>query len=225
MSGDADLVLETARALLPGIRATFGRTCEVVLHDYRTPEHSVVAVAGDVTGRRVGDPMSDIGRRVLAAGDAAEAEHNYRTRTPDGTVLQSTTIPLRDERGSVIGALCINVDVTALRRASDALADLIGAPEGDERETAPVTDFSVGATALTDRIVEQHERSAGVPARAFDRPTRIAAVGELADAGVFETRGAPALVAARLGISRAALYNDLQAIRSADTTGEHARPT
>ncbi|SEE77206.1 Predicted transcriptional regulator YheO, contains PAS and DNA-binding HTH domains [Ruania alba] len=201
--------------MVPGIAATFGRSCEVVLHDYRSPERSVIAVAGNVTGRRIGDPMSDIGRRVLAAGDAARTEENYLTRTPDGTVLKSTTIPLRDDDGTLLGALCINVDVTALARVRDAVGDLIGAAEPGATGDPPVTAFTPDLAASTDRIVAQHERAVGLPAKGFDRARRLMAIHDLRDAGVFELRGAPGTVAARLGVSRAGLYNDLRTIREA----------
>lgn len=213
MSDPAEHVLEAVRGLVPGIAATFGRRCEVVLHDYRTPDRSVIAVAGDVTGRRIGDGMSDIGRRVLAAGEDASTEANYVTRTPSGTVLKSTTIPLRDDEGALIGALCINVDVTALGRIAEAVNDLIGPAGSTAGESAPVTDFTAGVEHRTDVIVERYERDAGVPARAFHRATRIAAIRALVDAGVFEMRGASTVVSARLGVSRAGLYNDLRTIR------------
>lgn len=67
-SSTADAVFAALSPVIDGIVATFGRSCEVVLHDYRDQERSVVAVAGSVTGREVGDAMSEIGLRVLAAG-------------------------------------------------------------------------------------------------------------------------------------------------------------
>ena len=56
--------LAALRPIVDGLAATFGPTCEVVLHDYRTPERSVVAVAGAVTGRNVGRALSEIGLRT-----------------------------------------------------------------------------------------------------------------------------------------------------------------
>ncbi|MGX1702197.1 helix-turn-helix transcriptional regulator [Microbacterium sp. NPDC055357] len=212
MNDSADRVFATVRDLVPGIAATFGRSCEIVLHDYRDPDRSVIAVAGDVTGRRVGDGMSEIGHRVLADGDNVATDLNYITRTPDGVLLKSTTIPLRDDAGALIGALCINVDVSALNRITEAVNDLIGLPAA-ETETAPVTEFPTGLTEMMNRIVEQRERAAGIPARGFDRQTRTAVIRDLATAGIFELRGASAAVATRLGVSRAGLYNDLRKIR------------
>lgn len=68
---------------------------------------SVVAVAGEVTGRTVGGAMSEIGMRVLARGDDADDELNYVTRTGTGRTLKSSTMVLRDSmRHGVRGPLC-----------------------------------------------------------------------------------------------------------------------
>ncbi|MFZ2034059.1 MAG: PAS domain-containing protein, partial [Candidatus Dormiibacterota bacterium] len=39
--------------------STIGADCEVVVHDLREPEHSVVAISGTLTGRQVGAPIPD----------------------------------------------------------------------------------------------------------------------------------------------------------------------
>ena len=54
MEAERDAILAALRPVVDGIAATFGPVCEVVLHDYRRPEQSVVALAGAVTGRSVG---------------------------------------------------------------------------------------------------------------------------------------------------------------------------
>ena len=48
---------EALRAYFPVadmIAATFGPCCEAAIHDFSQPETSVVHVAGQVTGRKVG---------------------------------------------------------------------------------------------------------------------------------------------------------------------------
>ena len=76
--------------IVSGIQQTFGPTCEVVLHDYRHPSRSAMAVAGDVTGRTVGSPASEIGLRMIKLGDEALDELNYPARLPDGRQIKST---------------------------------------------------------------------------------------------------------------------------------------
>lgn len=211
MTSSADAVFAALTPVIEGIAATFGRSCEVVLHDYRDQRHSVVAVAGSVTGRSIGDSMSEIGLRVLAAGDDAANEVGYRTRTQDGRTLKCTTLPLRDDDGALIGALCINIDLSAIDRAAGTLSDLLGLTAVPLAEAAPTaaTNFSGDLDEVLDAVVSAAERARGLPAAALGRDERRKLVRALREAGVFALRGAPARVAARLGVSRTALYNDL----------------
>lgn len=208
----ADAVFGALRPLVDGIAATFGRSCEVVLHDYRDPERSVAAVAGAVTGREVGDAMSEIGLRVLAAGADARNDVGYLTRAQDGRLLKCTTLPLHDVDGTLIGALCINIDVSAINRATGVLSDLLGLSLVAE-SPVPTTDFSGELDQVLESLIERAERANAVPASALGRDQRLELVRSLNDAGVFALRGAPARVAKRLGISRTGLYNDLACVK------------
>ncbi|MFD6160913.1 transcriptional regulator [Nocardia sp. NPDC060256] len=207
----ADAVFAAMWPLVDGIAATFGRSCEVVLHDYRDPERSVAAVAGSVTGREVGSAMSEIGLRVLAAGAEARNEVGYLTRAQDGRLLKCTTLPLHAD-GMLIGALCINIDVSAINRATGVLSDLLGLSMVAEAPV-PATDFSGDLNQVLDSLIERAERVHAVPASALGREQRLELVCSLNDAGVFALRGAPARVAKRLGISRTGLYNDLATVK------------
>jgi predicted transcriptional regulator YheO len=201
----ADAILTALKGVVPGLAATFGRSCEVVLHDYRQPDHSVVAVAGDVTGRRVGGAMSEIGLAVLAAGDEAVDELNYLTRTPDGRLIKSSTMPLRDGGGRVFGALCVNVDVTALRQAGDLLTALAGTAPAQ----VPATTFSDDFDDVVDALIRAEEVARGKPVVGLARSERLTLLHVLDRRGVFAVRNAVPRVAERLGVSRSAVYADL----------------
>ncbi|MET7426361.1 helix-turn-helix transcriptional regulator [Dactylosporangium sp. NPDC005555] len=205
MDDGADAILSALLPVIDGLAATFGPTCEVVLHDYRRGEQSVVAVAGSVTGRRAGGALSEIGLAVLAQGDAAVNDVNYLTRRPDGRVVKSSTMPLRDAAGHVFGALCVNVDVTALRQAGDLLTALAGAAPAQ----VPVTTFSDDFDDVVDALVRAEELAAGRPAAALTRPERLALLRALDRRGVFTVRNAVPRIAERLGVSRSAAYADL----------------
>ncbi len=212
-TGTADAVFAALAPVIDGIVATFGRSCEVVLHDYRDQEHSVVAVAGSVTGRTIGDAMSEIGLRVLAAGPDARNEVGYVTRAQDGRVLKCTTLPLRDVDGTLIGALCINIDLSAINRATGVLSDLLGLSAPEETSPVVTTNFSGDLEQVVESLVERAERAHAVPVAALGRDERLALVRSLNEAGVFGLRGAPGRIAKRLGISRTGLYNDLAELK------------
>ncbi|SER71791.1 Predicted transcriptional regulator YheO, contains PAS and DNA-binding HTH domains [Lentzea xinjiangensis] len=214
VSSTADAVFAALTPVIEGIAATFGRSCEVVLHDYRDQERSVVAVAGAVTGRAVGDAMSEIGLRVLAAGADARNEVGYVTRAQDdGRVLKCTTLPLRDVDGTLIGALCVNIDLSAINRATGVLSDLLGLSAPAEPGPGATTNFSGDLDQVVESLVERAEREHAVPVAALGREERLALVRSLHEAGVFSLRGAPARIAKRLGISRTGLYNDLAELK------------
>ncbi|NUR01438.1 MAG: transcriptional regulator [Streptomyces sp.] len=221
---EQDAILAALRPVVDGIAATFGPVCEVVLHDYRQPEKSVVAVAGEVTGRAVGGAMSEIGMKVLARGDEAADDLNYVTRTPAGKLVKSSTMVLRDSTGAVFGALCVNVDVGAVNEAHTLLGALAGLSTTGTAEP-PVTAFGNDIDSVVDAILDAHRLGRNQSWAALDRAARLDLFRRLDEHGVFAVRRAIEQVAARLGISRASAYSYLAQARAAtDPTpaGGHA---
>ncbi|MFG3659045.1 transcriptional regulator [Streptomyces sp. NPDC047706] len=222
LDAQRDAILAALVPVAEGIAATFGAVCEVVVHDYRRPEKSVVAVAGSVTGRAVGGAMSEIGMRVLARGDEARDELNYLTRTGDGRLLKSSTMVLRDSTGTVFGALCVNVDAGAVQQAHALLGALAGTGETVQ---APVTTFGNDIDSVVDAILDAHRLRRHQSWAGLDRAGRVELFRSLDEHGVFAVRRAIEQVAARLGISRASAYNYLSQARAATGPAcEGARP-
>ncbi|MGN6721091.1 MAG: helix-turn-helix transcriptional regulator [Marmoricola sp.] len=207
----ADALFASMMPLVDGIAATFGRKCEVVLHDYRREDHSVIAVSGDVTGREVGSPMSRIGLALRRQGDAAADDLNYVTRTQDGRVIKSSTILLRTADQHVVGALCINFEVTELR----ALGRLVSELSGDVEVTtdAPTTTFSKDIESVIETVLTEIQTELGQPLSRLTMNERIKVFTMLDERGVFQVRRAIPLVAQQMGLSRASVYNYLSRSR------------
>jgi predicted transcriptional regulator YheO len=216
---EADRVLAAVRPLVTGIQATFGRICEVVLHDFRRGDHSVVAIAGDVTHRKMGSPVSAIGLALLRQGESAEDKLNYVTRLPDGRVMKSTTMVLRVASGTVVGALCINLDVTQLRTSSMLLGEIIG-DSGEETaaEPHPVT-FGSDAETVIESVLAEVEAQLGKPLTQLATAEWMAVFKTLDERGVFQLRRAVSMLAGRLGISRASVYNYISRLRDETPAG------
>jgi predicted transcriptional regulator YheO len=214
---ERDAILRALVPLVDGIAATFGPVCEVVLHDYRHPEKSVVAVAGAVTGRTVGGAMSEIGMRMLARGDTAADELNYVTRTGARKLVKSSTMVLRDSTNAVFGALCVNVDVTEVDRARALLTALAGTASGPS--DPPATTFGDDIDSVVDALLDAHLLRQGETWAGLDRPRRLALFRSLDERGVFAVRRAIEQTAARLGISRASAYTYLSQARATPANG------
>lgn len=205
--GEADLRLATLAQVIGAMAEALGPNAEIVLHDYRRPEHSVVAVAGSVTHRKVGSAMSEIGLSVLSEGEDARDRLNYLTATPDGRIVKSSTIVLRDSQNKVFGALCINVDITELRQAANVLAGLIGQQMDAPQPTTFVDDIRV----VIDTVLA--EQLGGRTSGSLTREDRLAIFRALDERGVFGIKRGLTQVAERLGISRATGYAYLQSVR------------
>jgi predicted transcriptional regulator YheO len=115
------------------IVATVGPDCEVVIHDLRKPDHSVVAISGHLTGRRVGAPVPD---PELLPGEVDRFTHDDLRRhgsTTGGRELLASTVWIRNPVGHIVGAVCINLDVAGLRTARDLINRHLG--QDDVRHT------------------------------------------------------------------------------------------
>lgn len=214
MEAERDAILAALGPVVDGIAATFGPVCEVVLHDYRRPEQSVVALSGAVTGRSVGGAMSQIGMRMVARGDEATDELNYVTRTDTGKLVKSSTMLLRDSSGAVFGALCVNVDVGAASEVHALLGALAGI--GAAPAEPPVTTFGDDIDSVVDVMLDAHRDQSWA---LLDRAGRLELFRSLDERGVFAVRRAIEQVAGRLGISRASAYSYLSQSRKQPRSG------
>lgn len=98
-------VLRAVMQVIPGLAETLGDGIEVLVNDFSHPEDAMLAIAGNITGRQPGAPLSDMVLKRLRQGTLKEDMINYYSRTPDGRELRSSTILVRDGDGQVLGCL------------------------------------------------------------------------------------------------------------------------
>ncbi len=204
-------VLEAAKQIIPGLAKTLGDDAEVVLHEFSHPQDSVVAIEGNITGRKVGAPLTDLLLRLVRRGQVDRDVINYSTHTDDGRVLRSSTIFLRDEGGQAIGCLCINIDLTRWIVAKHALEAYCRTEPLDD---APGETFTHDIEALLRANMEQVIEEEGIPVYMMKKEDKIRVVGRLDQRGVFLVKGAVAIVARALDVSRYTIYNYLDEARS-----------
>lgn len=204
--------------LVDAIAETFGKNCEVVLHDFRYPERSIVKIAnGHVTGRTVGGPTTDLALRFLEGRKGKKDIDRivgYRTLTPKGAELKSTTIFIRDDKGKAIGCLCINIDVTPCRSAKnfiDEICRIHPYPEnGDIRDVPEKFDLSVDA--LIDESFREVMNKTGKPLAYMNKDDKLSVVRQLKDKGLFLIKGAAKRISKDLNVSLPTIYKYLEEI-------------
>lgn len=209
-----DEVLAVYKPVMHAIAAVGGPHCEVVLHDLSQDDvdlgTTIIAIEnGDVTGRAVGGPSSNLGFGVISDQATNHDAFGYRGLTSDGRELRCSSLYFRDHTGRVIAALCINIDISVVQHARDLLSAFL--PDAEPA----VTEF-IGRdlVSVLDAMIAEAIHDIGKPANTMTREDRITVLRQLDAQGALQMRKAVDSIAARLGISRVTVYSYLDEARS-----------
>ena len=199
---DADRRLDAIADIIGPLARSLGARREIVLHNYRVPDRSVVAVASKVTERREGSATSEIGLSLLTEGRVAQDRLNYLAKAPNGRVINLSTIVHRDANRRIFCARCINLDVTELRHAARILNALIG------------QDVKPESMTFADAIdTSPRDKLDGRSVTTLSRSDLLEILRALDARRVFNVKRAVGQVAAAHGVSRATAYACLQTVR------------
>ncbi|MDY0163565.1 transcriptional regulator [Desulfobotulus sp.] len=194
--------------------AMFPKNFEVVLHDLSEPQQSIRHISGNVTGRKVGGPVTDLVLKALhKEGRGCRDRHNYKTTSRDGRTLKSTTLFIRDRAGEVMAAFCINFDTTDYCNAVHALelfTSTVSGFNGQEK----VETFSGSITETIETLFQQAEAKVGKQSATMSMEERIETVRELEANGVFKIKGGIDQVALLMGVSKYTVYNYLKRMQA-----------
>lgn len=199
--------LEELRQIAKGIAATFGSSCEVVIHDVSANRSgsSIVAIEnGHVTGRKVGDGASQVAFEQVLQSDAQPLDHLcYLTKTPNGKILKSSTMFLRNRSGRVVAILGINYDISALLMVENAVRELTATPGAERGEPEKI----VNVNDLVDELIAQSVALIGKPVALMNKDDKMRAIGFLSQSGAFLVTKSGDKVAKYFGISKYTLYS------------------
>jgi predicted transcriptional regulator YheO len=201
---DVEALLRMLEVIGEAVSATLGDWCEVVIHDLRDLDHSIVYISGNVTGRKVGGHMTDLGLATLRSG-RADPLMNYTSYTDDGKTLKSSSIFVYDEHGNPVAGFCINLNVTPLLLFQRFLRTLpAGGEEPDVSES-----FAPDLGQMVETMIAECAYEVGKPISLMSKTDRVNLVGLLDERGVFQLRKSVPLVAERLGVTHKTIYNYL----------------
>ena len=209
-----DFLIESLKILVDGIAETFGSRCEVVLHDLRNLDRSIVKIAnGHVTGRTVGGSITDQGLKYLRSGSKDDLLVNYLCTTKDGRRLKSSTVIFKNDKNQPIAAFCINFDITDILDFNMVIEDIFRISE-EMQQAGPIETFEGDIASTLNQIADNTIRKAGKTIPSMGRKDKIEIVRQLEDQGFFLIKGAIKLIAGRLNVSKFTIYNYLEQIRS-----------
>ena len=192
------------------IAKTFGKNCEVVIHDLSIPQNSVVyTVNNHVTGREVGQSFEHLVKDVLLSKKFDnDYTANYITIANDGRKIKSSTALIRDSEDKVIGALCINYDLENLNHIKFFLDEFMTAEqEKIETTVEPFDNVMEIVDDLIDTIIGNHK------IEHLKRKDKIELIYFMDKKGLFLIKGAIEKVAEKLNISKVTVYSYLDEIK------------
>ncbi|MEH7255701.1 PAS domain-containing protein [Neobacillus niacini] len=209
-----DQAIRTANILV----AMLGSRCEVAVHDFTNLDKSLIYLAGEITERKAGSPITDlILKELMITGNETPDIPNYKTTTKKGKILKSSTVFLKDQYGEIIGALCINIDITLLIQIRGSIQDFVRFQDDDQPKKENF--FSSVNEVIEDMVQNVLQKYNKIPVQ-LDMDEKIDVVRSLEEMGTFLIKGSTEYLASLLGVSKFTIYNYLQKIRSENFGGK-----
>lgn len=218
MDSEREQILATLQQIVDPVCDTLIGDSEVVLHDLAALPNSIIAIAGNLTGRKVGGRATEQLLELHAAGRLT-TRSAYRSVLPDGRRIRSSTMLISDSSGDDVAALCINVDVSAWNELHAMSALVLGEAEyaaptaTSQSDASPVTKEAGELTdidQLAELILAEVIDHADAPVALMQKQHKVAVVAELKARGFFGLREAAERAAQALQVSRFSVYNYLR---------------
>jgi len=205
--------------LVKTIAQMFGKNCEVVLHDFSSPQHSIVEIEnGQVTGRKIGDPITDfalsIWRKDGYRKKKEDAIVNYRTKTKDGKILKSSTFFIRDDQEKMVGCMCINYDLTEYLMFNQIIEEFCTNVDlNKEKSEEEVETFTSDVDEVLEDIIRKAIDKIGKPVSIMQKSDKLMVAKIVDEKGGFLIKGAINQLASEISVSRYTIYNYLDELK------------
>lgn len=211
--------MEKERALLKRamdmLQAHFGENCEIVLHDMRDGyEHSIVDIRnGHITGRKTGDCTTNLGLEIAKGTKASGDYYNYITYSNNGKILRSSSMHFYDDQGELIGAFCINLDITDTVRMERFMQSYNKYTIPTEQPSGTKEFFTNDVQQLLDELIVQATVLYNKPPKLLSKEEKMEVMSYLDAKGAFVISKSGERICKLLGISKYTFYNYLDLIR------------
>ena len=199
--------------LVDFLAEVFGGDAEVVLQDVSDFNNSVISIRNNhISGRKLGSPATNLVLKVMN-GNFTDKNYvtNYRGISATGKVVRSSTYFIKDDRGIVVGMLCINIDIDKYVQLKNHLDGILKLPEEIFEKTTE--KFSVSAEGLASDSIETILEESGISPERMSQEEKMEVVYKLDKNGVFLVKGSICKIASILNVSNATIYRYLSKIR------------
>lgn len=208
---EKEQIFYNLKKIADAVHVLFGPNCEVVIHDLNDLQKSLVYMRGNVTGRKVGAPATDLLVKLIQQDqEQGDHLHNYKSVTAEGRCLKSATTIIRDSRGKAVAAFCVNLDTTDYFNAIQALLPFIHDLETGKYPSKENFAQSPADTIRTLFVRAVEEIGKQPAAMSIEEKTRF--IEMMKQSGVFQFKGAVEQVAGLMDVTKCTVYNYLKKV-------------
>lgn len=209
-------IVEMYVPLVDFIADSLGPNHEVVLHDVTNINESIVAIRnGEITGRKVGGPLTDLSFKLIKENAQSNKKYVYNFgKTKCGRRMKGSTYFIKDENGRVVGMLGINTDISLYSDLKEQLEKFIGYGGNNPEDSSGVNEtFSSSIEEIMEEMISEVVSSLQSPIDKMDHLEKMDVVQILNDKGVFLIKGSIQRVAEYLQTSEATLYRYINKVK------------
>lgn len=196
-------LLSELKNIAVALGKTFAPFCEVVLHDLTHPKNAILSIENNLSGRRVGQPATELGLARIQDPAYPAVISNYANQFSDGRKVKSTSIGIRNETGDYVAAICLNVDLTVFEGFQAVMTQFTAIGLSQVPETLDAAN-----SERIRRYIDEYAATRSSTPRSLKPAERKSLVQSIKRAGYLEIRRGAEIVAAHMGVSRATVYND-----------------
>ena len=191
----------------------FSPYLEVIIHDLRDPEHSIIAIFNNhITGRKIGDGTSDIGYKKLA-NELPDKIVNYENISPSGSKMKSSSLTIRDEHNKIIGSMAFNFDLTPFENIQEFFNTIT------KTSISKLGDFPKQEQFFMWDVRDELEQELNkyiianrLQGKALTKKDKLNVVSIMIKRGHIKKRGSVSILSELLAITRPTLYKYIKDI-------------
>lgn len=217
-----DILIEQYKKIAKFLAACLGKDYEVAIHEIKNDELKLVCLEnGDISKRTINAPLSELALRFISDEKYKNSDYevNYKGLSGDN-VLRSSTFFIKNDKGKLIGLLCINFNIghinKSIKKINDELKELFDIVDTNNYvEEANVEYFTEDISNVISNIIEPIIRKKNLPVARLSFDEKMLLIEELKKQGVFLLKGAVSEAAIQLHSSEASIYRYLKKTKDA----------
>lgn len=229
-SNSSQEILNQYIRVLNFLSETLGPDHEITLFDLSSPNGKLIAIANnDISGRGIGIEITPLIKKKIAEKHYlhADGHFNYNTVAPNGNVIRSSTLYIKNSSNELIGVMCINFNDNRYKDLSKKIFELCH-PNNFVSQTLKIdiksTNDDKNSKSSDDIELENVDNAAGevldllmnsiaIPVDRLTKDEKLEIIKKLDSQGFFMLKGAIPYLRDRLHMSQPTIYRYLKLIK------------